>query len=714
MRYSIRARVSVVSVGLLLASSDSVFVPHVQGAEAVGLAPIDLPPIPDQAGRTDRFGDVLPSGASARLGTSRFRHAHLGTSGIAFSPNGKLLATCGRDGCIKIWEFPGGALKRAFWGADLGQVFGLAFSADGSKLIASCDIGLVRVFDARNGEELLKIKHGPTRKRVCCAVFSPDGSAIASAGEDGHLRVWNSSSGEESFSLNVPVTPGDAIGQFPVAFSPDGLRIAAGHSSTIIIVDASEKATAAEIPNAHGLRTISLAFTPDSRSLVSGGFARRGGDAEIRVWTAADGNLVRQLPLVPLSGSSCSLSLSGDGTVLASSHDNCLVLREFANGRVLRIIHDADSQGSLTNGVALSADGKWVACITRENQVRAWKTEDASLVVDCAESHYGYVNEFAWFPTGKKLVSASADGSVRMWDVDAMRQIDVIYRGDGAVRQVLLAPDANTVVIAGEEWGAERRTLRGVLRMIDLGTKREVFNQVQDYRITAAAVSDDGLSLAAASGLGESAGPPGENPIVISVWDIASRMQMAAFSGHKRVVLGLRFSADAKMLLSVAEDGSIRRWDIEKKQFVSAKILKEDGRTSSLQAAAFSANLESVIGVGRNGGTLSIRRTDPGGSVVRLSIPEWKSSDANVALSPDGRLVALDDGRGQIDGHGQVQNHGIWLIDATAGRKLHEFKVDERPKSLKFSLDGTRLACGTIIGTILIYDVPENLLNRAR
>ncbi len=143
-------------------------------------------------------------------------------TGMAFSPDGRFLASCGgfNPGEVKIWNTFTGQVVLNLHGHSLG-VEGLAFSPDGRRL-ASCGAqargkGEVKLWDAVTGKAML-IMDGHTGS-VRSVAFSPDGRRLASASEDGTVKVWDAATGREQRTLQVQMAR-------RVAFSPDGRRLA--------------------------------------------------------------------------------------------------------------------------------------------------------------------------------------------------------------------------------------------------------------------------------------------------------------------------------------------------------------------------------------------------------------------------------------------------------------------------------------------------------
>jgi WD40 repeat protein len=142
---------------------------------------------------------------------------------VAFSPDGKRIASGSADQTVKVWDAQTGQQVHNLKGYT-GWVFSVAFSPDGKRLAIGAGDGVpgkrgeVKVWDAQTGQKLLDLQ-GDTGS-VTSVAFSPDGNRIASNSFGGPVKVWDAQSGQEVLALK------GASG--PLAFSPDGKRLAAG------------------------------------------------------------------------------------------------------------------------------------------------------------------------------------------------------------------------------------------------------------------------------------------------------------------------------------------------------------------------------------------------------------------------------------------------------------------------------------------------------
>ena len=193
---------------------------------------------------------------------------------VKISRDGKLAATAGYDGLVKLWDYPARTLK-----SDLkkhkGWVRSLDFSPDGTKLATAGEDGTVVVWQTADGSEAKSITAhaGP----VTAIEFSPDGGTLATGGGDKIVKLWDAANGTEKGKLEGH---GDAV--WSVTFSPDGAKLATAAADRTVklwsIADKKELATL----KGHKDWVTSVAFSSDGGRLASGSL-----DGAIKLW---DGN----------------------------------------------------------------------------------------------------------------------------------------------------------------------------------------------------------------------------------------------------------------------------------------------------------------------------------------------------------------------------------------------------------------------------------------
>ncbi len=191
--------------------------------------------------------------------------------GIAWSPDGKLLAAGGLEGAVAMWDTQTGAV-RTLPAAHASYVGALAFSPDGRTLVTGSHDGTVRIWDPGEGRERrVLVPAGPAG--ALCAAFSRDGRRLAIGLGDGEVRLWRAGSWEEDRTLGVRGS-GNVLS---VTFSRDGARLAIATETTLSVGGLAPGSAEARFEV--GTATLGcLAISPDDRYAIAA-----GGDLAVRV-----------------------------------------------------------------------------------------------------------------------------------------------------------------------------------------------------------------------------------------------------------------------------------------------------------------------------------------------------------------------------------------------------------------------------------------------
>ncbi len=565
-----------------------------------------------------------------------------GVTGVAFSPDGELLAIAYGDGTVRLWnpatEQAVGTPLQADTGTISG-VTGVAFSHDG-KLLASADAdGTVRLWNPATGQAIgppLRADTGTIS--VTGVAFSPDGKLLAAAYADGNVRVWKPASGQALLATYTGMAP-PVTG---VAFSPDGKLLATADADGTVRVwnpPGGQAPLATYTGNGPVTR---VAFSPDGKLL-----ATADADGTVQLWNTATGHEVGA-PLPADTGPTPgvkAVAFSPDGKLLASA---------YADGTV-RLWNPATRQASGSplraetgpepgvNAVAFSPDGQLLASGYADGTVRLWNpaTGQAPHAPIPAGTGARYdVHGVAFGPNGELLASADADGTVRLWNPATGQPIGTSLlvetrREVSPVPNVPFKPDVTGVAFGPSGKLLASADADGTVRLWNPATGQPIGTPLAAGTGTGGSVN--GVAFSSNGKLLASADADG----TVRLWNPATGQPIGtplpAAIGYG--VNGVAFSPNGKLLASADADGTVRLWNPATRQSSGPPLPADTGSGGGVNGVAFSPNGKLLASADADG---AVRLWNPAtGQAIGTPLPADIGYGVNgVVFSPDGNLLA--------------------------------------------------------------------------
>jgi WD40 repeat protein len=596
---------------------------------------------------------------------------------VAYRPDGRRLASAGKDGTVKVCDAETGQLYLTLRG-HTGPVFAVAYSADGSRLLSASrgargpDFddpvrpGEIKVWDAATGKS---IRSDPADKGFVYSVgISPDGKRVALAAADDKLRVWNVDDGKTVFSADQE-TPW-------VTFLPNGKQLAAvaGQGGRTIHVRDAETGKV-EKTLKPGKPAFRFAVRPDGKRLAA------LGAEDVAVLDVESGKTLHTFTMEPSVGA-LEWTADGSGLVLAVDRKPLRVL-DAETGRVRHTWH----HGSLTPyGLAVEPSGKRVAVAFGGDQIEEQlhnvvvpgvvKVYDPARGPDkrVLTGHTGAVKDVRFSADGARLLSVGADKTARVWDVADGRVVAKLEGHKGPAEFGAFLPDGKQVVTATQEelkvWnladgkpartvalqGHTRMTLSADGKWLAFGDRRDTrvhllqldgdrkldLEGVRGNGVIGLGFSPDGKHLVAGYG-----GIPGSyrvwtaevdnsSPGPVVIWDAATGKEVRRLEGQSGYVWPYHtiFSPDGKSVAAAEGDGwGLMLWDAATGK-LRARIRPVDRDDYRL---AFTPDGRRLLAA-------SDRALDVWDAATGEPVLTLPGTFATLAVSPDGMRVAA--GRG--------------------------------------------------------------------
>ena len=502
---------------------------------------------------------------------------------LAFSPDGKTLATATRDAAVtdgdgfttpvksstRMWDIASGAEQNRF-PVDECDVWCLAFSPDGNFLVCGVSDGTIRFYDRATGREqeprLLSepsvppgapegVGHGDPSEptEIVCLAYSPDGS-ILTGGEQiqrvsfplASIHIWDVTRRKQL--RRIPAHP---CWVTSLSFSPDGKTLATSGSDPVIRF--WEVTTGRETfqQSGHRSRVRSLSISPADGTIFTG-----GDDGTLRQW---DPNSGRELALVAqLADPVLQMAVAPDGKALAVANiSEPIRLWSVTEHREIRQL-DSIRQDAFFFYVAFAPDGK-----TLTSERRVWDTATGRILATFGDGgqqneEFGIYHPIFYSPDGTQIITADAKGA-RIWDIAAGREVRRAVKWTNHHEFATLSPDGRFLATRDpdDHSRGQFKDSPVVLWELASGQQAATIEVHEGFNRLSHPFSPDGRLLASASDLREPT-----RGSTVRVWDLATGREVRRFEGHLGQVIAIAFTPDGRSVVSGSEDATALVWDV--------------------------------------------------------------------------------------------------------------------------------------------------------
>lgn len=561
------------------------------------------------------------------------------------------------------------------------------------------------IYDSNTGQ--LRYQLIGHQNSIIATAVSPDGQRIATGSADNTIIIWDASA-QALRTFGTPYSSGYEVQISSLDFAQDGIRLVVATTSGKLMIYNSETGETLQTFEGHSDGIRSVVFSADDLSIFS------AGPSGVFQWEVSTGRLMQKYEQ-HININAIALWPTGL-SLLTASDDHRLIQTRIGSGEIEHIF---DGHKDAVTGVAFSPDGMRMISASRDGTMIVWDTivlsplETITNVSACPGG-------ISYLPDGVRAITPSTDDRVMVWDLNTQAHI---FTDAGNVISIEWSQDDKFVVSSSYD---------NMIRYWDINQRRDIarWDGIHTWEIWDVALSPDGRRAV-------SGGMEGK----LALWDVASGTPLKEYDGYTGQIQALKWmpdgrhfvsgasssnsqlwnadtgelvrsfygglgvtsvslSADASLLLSSGHDDTIRLWEVETGAFLRGFGPLGDVVLSS----ALSPDGKWVVGSSYNR-TITLWDANTGSRHAVLQ--GSREPVSQVQFSPDSRLIA-----------GASADHSVLIWDAATGELLYTLLGHKAGvNAVAFSSDGTRLLSGGADATIRLWylsaeDTIQNACNR--
>lgn len=545
-----------------------------------------------------------------------------------YSPDGCVILTASDDGTIRIWDSDTKRiLKTIRYNINKyrhipdgpNEVLSAQFSSDGSKILAVCNDGSAKIWDANSFKRIGTIWRFLDNFRV--ATFSPDAKRVVTASEEGVAYVWNSITCDD---IEIKRIKGRKARVSTVRYSVDGKCIVTGYEDGFISLWDAKTYKAICSVKGHEKAVLSIQYNANGRLMVTS-----SSDNSIKIW---DSKTLEEIPggVFPINKKETnSARYNFDGSkFITSSSDKTVKIWNANSYKCVGIIKNTDE----VKDAQFSPDDNNILVPYPCSPIKVWNAKSLTMINEfCVD--YGLLLSFSYSPNNKDIVTTSLEEKIKIWDAKSFKVKKTISTvNDESTTAVSCSPDGKNIVTAGFKHLRVRST-----KSYNIITKSKLPNK--DYLVRSIQFSPNSEMFVTVPLDGKA-----------FLWSIKPLKMLASFSidNERSIASKVSFSPDSEYLVVIFAERLAKVWNLKTMEVVA--LLQSKCRIVSVQ---YNPNGESIL-MASIDGTINI--WDVASYSIIRSVHNYVGLDINNLdlRSINGKSCISDDLNKYLDEYGAI------------------------------------------------------------